>query len=97
MLNNAGYLRDCLEQAAKLAGMHIVGQIFHPFSPHGVTGVLLLAESHMAIHTWPERGYAALDIFACGGEPHIALDLLCERLHAVRVEVRRLERAGSEP
>ena len=52
--------------AANEAGASIVGESFHKFSPHGVTGVLAIAESHICIHTWPEYGYAAVDVFTCG-------------------------------
>ena len=47
-------------------GITILGDKFHKFEPHGVSGVILLSESHVSIHTWPEEGYAALDIFTCG-------------------------------
>ena len=53
-------------RAAKAAGLTVIGQHFHSFSPHGVTGVVVLAESHISIHTWPELGFGALDLFACG-------------------------------
>lgn len=58
-------LKDLLFQHATETGLTVVGAAFHQFSPHGVTGVLLLAESHVAIHTWPEHGYVSLDIFVC--------------------------------
>ena len=47
-------------------GVTIVGETFHRFAPHGVTGVLAIAESHICVHTWPEHNYAAVDIFTCG-------------------------------
>lgn len=63
--------RDTLEatmrQAADAAGATILAAHFHPFEGGGITGVLLLAESHITVHTWPEHGYAALDLFMCGG------------------------------
>ena len=52
--------------AAEETGATIIGEIFHQFSPQGVTGVVAIAESHLCIHTWPEYGYAAVDIFTCG-------------------------------
>lgn len=52
--------------AAAVAQATIVSSRFHHFSPHGVSGVVVIAESHFAIHTWPEHGYAALDVFSCG-------------------------------
>src|SRR3954451_14783572 len=53
-------------QAAKMAQTTVVNSHFHKFSPQGVSGVVIIAESHIAIHTWPEVGYAALDMFTCG-------------------------------
>ncbi len=55
-----------LPQLARQAGATIIAQRFHQFEPMGVTGMLLLAESHVSVHTWPERHLAALDIFTCG-------------------------------
>jgi len=65
-LNNPDFLKDILSKAAIEAGAEIVETVFHTFSPHGVTGVIIIAESHLSIHTWPEYGYAAVDIFTCG-------------------------------
>lgn len=66
-LTDAATLRRCLEQLAEVCGLTVVGSAFHSFGPGaGVTGVLILAESHIALHTWPEYGIAALDIFTCG-------------------------------
>ena len=53
-------------ELAQDAGAHVIGESFHQFSPQGVTGILAIAESHISIHTWPEYGYAAADIFTCG-------------------------------
>jgi len=53
-------------EAARLAGATVIAHSFHRFEPHGVSGVIVLAESHFAIHTWPEHNYAALDLFTCG-------------------------------
>jgi S-adenosylmethionine decarboxylase proenzyme len=54
-------------QAAEASGATIVTHSFHHFSPQGVSGVVIIAESHLAIHTWPERAFAAVDFFSCGG------------------------------
>jgi S-adenosylmethionine decarboxylase proenzyme len=53
--------------AAEASGATIVTHSFHHFSPHGVSGAVIIAESHLAIHTWPEHGFAAVDFFSCGG------------------------------
>ena len=97
-------LADCtaiealLRAAALAAGARIVHSHFHPFGPGlGVTGVVLLAESHISIHTWPEQGYAAVDIFMCGAAvPERALDVLREALAPSRCAVRALHRGVDE-
>ena len=66
LLNDLSYIRRVMIETAKDVGAIIVGESFHQFSPQGVTGILAIAESHISIHTWPEYGYAAADIFSCG-------------------------------
>jgi len=61
----AGIERDMVE-AARKAGATVINSTFHHFSPYGVSGVVVIEESHLAIHTWPEYGYAAVDLFTCG-------------------------------
>ena len=62
----------------------IIGESFHRFNPQGITGVLAIAESHLSIHTWPELGYAAADIFTCGSsfQPQAAARLIIERMES---------------
>jgi S-adenosylmethionine decarboxylase len=82
-------LRRCVE-AAKATLLHIH---LHHFQPSGVSGVAVLAESHISIHTWPEAGYAALDIFMCGSaEPDNCIPVLREAFAAERVEVNEILR-----
>ena len=66
ILNDLEGIRKAMLDAADIAGATIVGEIFHHFSPHGVSGAVVIAESHLSIHTWPEYRYAALDLFTCG-------------------------------
>lgn len=75
-------LRTALLAAVRRAGGTIVTESFHTFSPQGVSGVIVISESHVTIHTWPEHGYAAVDVFSCGvslnharirDETHLAL------------------------
>ncbi|MEE9199052.1 MAG: adenosylmethionine decarboxylase [Dehalococcoidia bacterium] len=65
ILNDLSLVRDALISAAQQMGAKILGESFHKFDPQGVTGVLPIAESHLCIHTWPEHGYAAVDVFTC--------------------------------
>ena len=65
-LDDLSFLRDAMLNAAEETGATIIGEMFHQFSPQGVTGVVAIAESHLCVHTWPEHSYAAVDIFTCG-------------------------------
>ena len=94
LLDDIEFIRQAMTSAADEAGATIVGETFHKFSPLGVTGIIAIAESHLCIHTWPEYGYAAVDIFTCGEEfnPYGAADLLIESLQCegpVITEVKR--------
>ncbi|GAB4427046.1 MAG: adenosylmethionine decarboxylase [Bacteroidia bacterium] len=66
LLDDATWIETQMQSAAVAAGATLVQSTFHRFSPVGVSGVVVIQESHLAIHTWPEWGYAALDIFTCG-------------------------------
>jgi S-adenosylmethionine decarboxylase len=82
-------LRRCVSAAqATLLHIHL-----HHFQPNGVSGVAVLAESHISIHTWPDAGYAALDVFMCGkADPDACIPVLREAFKAKRVEVNELLR-----
>lgn len=64
-LTDAASLRETCLVATRHSGLHAVGDVFHQFEPQGVTGTVLLAESHLAIHTWPESGFVTLDVYVC--------------------------------
>jgi S-adenosylmethionine decarboxylase len=94
ILNYPITLEYHLLAAVKLSGATVIHPFFHQFSPHGITGVVVVAESHFAIHTWPEYGYCALDIFTCGESVngHEALDYLKESLKAATASVMEVKR-----
>ena len=93
-LDEPAYLEDVLRRSAEAAGATILQAHFHHFGPAmGVTGVLMLAESHISIHTWPETGFAALDIFMCGAAKiEAAIDVIEEAFAGAAIEVRRIAR-----
>ncbi|MGQ9759389.1 MAG: adenosylmethionine decarboxylase [Candidatus Methanomethylicaceae archaeon] len=64
-LDDLNGIQEAMERGAEDGGAEIVGRTFHKFSPQGVTGVVIITESHLSIHTWPELGYAAVDLFTC--------------------------------
>ena len=94
LLDDLQYIRDAMVGAADQAGATIVGQSFHKFDPRGVTGIIAIAESHLSIHTWPEYGYAAVDIFTCGTsfKPRKAAQLIVERLHCTQPSITEVTR-----
>jgi S-adenosylmethionine decarboxylase len=66
LLNDISFIKETMLAAAKESGATVLGESFHQFSPQGVSGVIIIAESHLTVHTWPEHGYAGADIFTCG-------------------------------
>lgn len=98
-LDDPEHVGQVLVQAARDAGCTILHQHFHHFGAGtGVTGVVLLAESHISIHTWPETGYAAVDVFMCGRcNPHDALSALREGFAAKEVQVQEFRRGSWHP
>jgi S-adenosylmethionine decarboxylase len=93
-IDNLDYLEKIMSQAAEVAGATVLKTAFQDFNPQGVSGVVVIAESHLTIHTWPEHGYAAVDIFTCGStvNPWKAAGFLKQELEAADVQVRSLER-----
>lgn len=94
VLNDLPMIREIMETAAVKASATVISSHFHPFSPQGISGVVIIAESHITIHTWPEKRYAAVDIFTCGDhlKPKAAVDYLKERLDSAQVSVVELKR-----
>jgi len=96
LLEDAAEVEAFMVEAAKAAGATIIGSHFHHFSPYGVSGVVVIAESHLAIHTWPEYGYAAADFFTCGphSDPHKAAEVLKSLIKAEHVVKKEMERGS---
>jgi S-adenosylmethionine decarboxylase proenzyme len=94
VLNSTELLENCMKDAVTASGATIIDSTFHTFSPHGVSGIIVIAESHMAIHTWPEYGYAAVDFFTCGDrvDPWKAFDYMNKLLKPVHQSTKELQR-----
>ena len=94
MLNDVIRLEKSMVDAAKKAHATVINSTFHHFSPYGVSGVVVIQESHLAVHAWPEYQYAAVDIFTCGTEvdPWVAYDFLKEALQAAHGSCMELKR-----
>ena len=95
-LNDVTYIETSMLEAAEKSGATVINSTFHHFSPFGVSGVIVIQESHLAIHTWPEYQYAALDLFTCGEEvdPWISLEYLNKKLSATNYSALDLRRGS---
>lgn len=87
-------IEEMMVEAAKRAKATVVESVFHVFNPWGVSGAVVISESHLTIHTWPEYGYAAVDLFTCGDtvNPWIAFDHLTKELKAEKTESMEVTR-----
>jgi S-adenosylmethionine decarboxylase len=92
--NNIDIVKRVMLEAAQVAQATVVDVVFHAFSPFGISGVVVIAESHLSIHTWPEYKYAAVDIFSCGDvlPPEVAANYLVEQFGAERTSVVDVQR-----
>jgi S-adenosylmethionine decarboxylase len=94
IIADARKIEDIMVGAAKYAKAHIVDVVFHTFSPHGLSGVIVIAESHLSIHTWPEYAFASIDIYTCGNEvnPWKAYRYLTKHFRARNVTALEMKR-----
>jgi S-adenosylmethionine decarboxylase len=94
LLNDMEYLREALSSVALSIGATVIKDSFYQFSPQGISGVVIIAESHISIHTWPEFCYAAVDVFTCGEviQPARAVKPLAEKLKAKSTSYLELKR-----
>lgn len=98
VLNDINRVEDIMIKAALEAGAEVREFVFHKFSPQGVSGVVVISESHLSIHTWPELGYAAVDVFTCGDKvnPWDACNYLAEMFGAEYVNASEVKRGMME-
>lgn len=98
ILKNTLLIEKYMIEAAKAAKATIVKSVFHTFNPWGVSGVIVIEESHLTIHTWPEYKYAAVDLFTCGNmiNPSAAFNLLEIKLKAERFDLKEISRGSLE-
>ena len=94
LLNDAKKIQQALRDASRVAKSTLLGEIHHAFQPHGVTALAVLAESHISVHTWPETGYAAVDVFTCGDHtmPEKACVYLAQTLEAADYSLQTVAR-----
>jgi len=94
LIDRVDQVEAILVEAVRISKATIIKPVFHQFNPHGVSGVVVIAESHFSIHTWPEYGYCALDIFTCGEQidSDLALQFLKKAFRAKNMSVMELKR-----
>ena len=94
ILNNQLLLEEYFKEAVRRSGATIVESVFHQYNPQGISGVIVIAESHISIHTWPEYGYAAVDFFTCGDsvDPYKAFEYVKEKLESKDAHVVEMMR-----
>ena len=98
ILNDAEQIRRAMIKAVAAGEATLIDLCLHKFSPQGVTATATLAESHIAIHTWPEDGCLAADLFFCGvGKPLVAIHVLQQELQVVKVKVQSIDRGIPHP
>ncbi len=101
ILNDLEAISKNLKEAARQSGATIVDSVFHRYNPHGLSGVVVIAESHISIHTWPEYGYAAVDFFTCGEQvdPWQACHYMQAKLECEKMHTREISRGipGGKP
>lgn len=92
--NNVDVVKEILIKATEATNATLVDIVCHRFNPHGITGVAILAESHISVHTWPEYGYTAADIFICGNtvDPLNAASYMAQAFHAKETSTLELKR-----
>ena len=98
VLKDPNRIREIFMNAAKAGNMEIKASYFFRFLPTGVSGVVIVAESHISVHTWPEEGYAALDVYTCGekADPENAVDYILEKFRAQYAHVSEVKRGIKE-
>ncbi len=93
-LKDLSKVKEALVSAAKEAKATIIDVSFHEFNPFGISGMVVIAESHLSVHTWPEYGYAAVDIFTCGDiiKPEIAAQFLIAQFESKNPSLVEMKR-----
>lgn len=97
IMNDVAAIENSMVEAAQIAGATVINSTFHHFSPYGVSGVVVIQESHLAIHTWPEYRYAAVDLFTCGDsvDPWVSFEYLKKAFEASRYSALEMNRGST--
>lgn len=98
-ISHTDTIQEIMESAVKFGKLTKIRSYYHQFTPSGVSGIILLAESHLSFHTWPEYGLVALDIFTCGPTENAesAMEYILGKLTPSSIEYKRIERGVDFP
>jgi len=90
-IESVNFWKKILTKSASEAKLIVLGSIYHKFNPHGITGILLLSSSHMSVHTWPEHGYVACDMFSCTKDKDTikAVDFLKRNIQHEKIVIKK--------
>ncbi len=96
VLDNEGLIADAIKTAVERGGLTLLNLATHKFSPQGVTAIGLISESHISVHTWPEFGYCAVDVFTCGSpeSAKIAVDHLLQVFKPEDYTIKKVKRGS---
>ncbi len=99
VLDDIRELQSILTEAAERSGAEVIDSSFRKFDPYGVSGVVIISESHLTIHTWPEYGYAAVDLFTCGdtADPWLGFEYIIRRLKSSHYTTMEVQRGNLSP
>ena len=94
IIENPKMLKEIILEAAKIGEMEVRSTYFYKFSPRGVSGMVVVSGSHISIHTWPEKSYAAIDVYTCDidSKPEKSLQYILERIKAEYAHITEIER-----
>jgi S-adenosylmethionine decarboxylase len=97
-IDNRELIEKVMVKATLEAGAEIREVTFHAFTPQGISGTIIISESHLAIHTFPEHGYASLDVFTCGDriDPQVVAEIIAQKLGSKKVYTLNMERGLGE-
>lgn len=94
IISNSIKIEKIMNEAAIISNAHIVTSCFHQFNPYGVSGVVIIKESHLTIHTWPEYSYAAIDFFTCSNEvnENVGFKYIKKALNSCKYDINKFMR-----
>jgi len=96
ILNDVDKIKEVIETSCKEANLTVVKSIYHNFEPIGVSGVTILAESHITIHTWPEHNFVSIDAFTCGNnmKPSLVCHILADKFKSDKPDIKEYKRGN---